>query len=77
MFSRIQKPDIHQKVVFIDDHIVWYGSINLLSFGSSEESIIRLDSREITVKLAEIAGKNDTEKVAENEPKKLRRITNV
>jgi phosphatidylserine/phosphatidylglycerophosphate/cardiolipin synthase-like enzyme len=47
----IQKPNIHQKFVIIDDHIVWYGSINLLSFGSSEESIMRLDSREIAVEL--------------------------
>ncbi|MDR3326811.1 MAG: hypothetical protein LBT04_01535 [Prevotellaceae bacterium] len=43
----------------IDDRIVWYGSINLLSFGSSEESIMRLDSREIAVELTEIAGKNE------------------
>jgi hypothetical protein len=55
----IQKPNIHQKFVIIDERIVWYGSINLLSFGSSEESIMRLDAREIAVELAEIAGKED------------------
>ena len=35
---------IHQKYAIIDDRIVWYGSINLLSFGASEESMMRLIS---------------------------------
>ncbi|MDD2647191.1 MAG: phospholipase D-like domain-containing protein [Eubacteriales bacterium] len=35
---------IHQKYAIIDDMIVWYGSINLLSFGTSQESIMRLSS---------------------------------
>lgn len=35
---------IHQKHAVIDERIVWYGSINLLSFGMSEESIMRLTS---------------------------------
>lgn len=35
---------IHQKFAVIDKIIVWYGSINLLSFGSSEESVMRLES---------------------------------
>ena len=33
---------IHQKFAIIDQKIVWYGSINLLSFGASQESIIRI-----------------------------------
>ena len=32
-------------------HIVWYGSINLFSFGSAEESIMRLDSPNIADEL--------------------------
>jgi superfamily II DNA or RNA helicase len=47
----IQKPNIHQKFVIIDDKLVWYGSVNLLSFGRSEESMMRLDSREIAAEL--------------------------
>ena len=35
---------IHQKYAVIDGSIVWYGSINLLSFGASRESIMRLCS---------------------------------
>lgn len=38
------KPAIHQKYAIIDETLVWYGSINLLSFGSSQESIMRLAS---------------------------------
>lgn len=35
---------IHQKYAIVDEKTVWYGSINLLSFGASEESIMRLVS---------------------------------
>ena len=49
--SVITKPNIHQKFILIDNRLVWYGSINLLSFGSSEESIMRLDSRELAAEL--------------------------
>ena len=47
----VQKPNIHQKYVTIDNRLVWYGSINLLSYGSSEESIMRLESRELAGEL--------------------------
>ncbi len=43
--------NIHQKFAVIDQKIVWYGSINLLSFGSAEESIIRLNSAMIAGEL--------------------------
>jgi phosphatidylserine/phosphatidylglycerophosphate/cardiolipin synthase-like enzyme len=42
---------IHQKFAIIDQKIVWYGSINLLSFGNSEESIMRLESFNIAYEL--------------------------
>lgn len=35
---------IHQKFAVIDERIVWYGSVNLLSFSASQESIMRLVS---------------------------------
>ncbi|MBN1906560.1 MAG: DEAD/DEAH box helicase family protein [Deltaproteobacteria bacterium] len=38
------RSNIHQKFAIIDQKIVWYGSINLLSFGDSQESIMRLDN---------------------------------
>jgi len=47
----ILKANIHQKFAVIDQRIVWYGSINLLSFGKSEESIMRLDSLNIANEL--------------------------
>ncbi|MDD4402423.1 MAG: DEAD/DEAH box helicase family protein [Desulfitobacteriaceae bacterium] len=47
----IFKSNIHRKFAIIDQRIVWYGSINLLSFGSSEESIMRLDSINIANEL--------------------------
>jgi phosphatidylserine/phosphatidylglycerophosphate/cardiolipin synthase-like enzyme len=38
------RSNIHQKFALIDQKVVWYGSINLLSFGNAEESIMRLES---------------------------------
>jgi len=45
------KANIHQKFAVIDQRIVWYGSINLLSFGSAQESVMRLDSPNIAQEL--------------------------
>jgi hypothetical protein len=50
----VQKHNIHQKFILIDNRIVWYGSINLLSYGSSEESMMRLESRELAGELEEL-----------------------
>lgn len=38
---------IHQKYAVLDGKTVWYGSINLLSFGTSQETMMRLQNREI------------------------------
>ncbi|MCX5855437.1 MAG: DEAD/DEAH box helicase family protein [Deltaproteobacteria bacterium] len=38
------KSNIHQKFAIFDQNIIWYGSINLLSFGRAEESIMRLEN---------------------------------
>jgi hypothetical protein len=35
----------------MDRKIVWYGSINLMSFGSAEESMMRLESHNIAYEL--------------------------
>ncbi len=48
----VLKENIHQKFAIIDEKISWYGSINLLSFGYSEESIMRLESSSIAHELA-------------------------
>ena len=45
------RSDFHQKFTVIDQSLVWYGSVNFLSFGSSEESIMRLESQEIAGQL--------------------------
>jgi len=38
------KDRIHQKFAVINQRLIWYGSINLLSYGASEESIMRTRS---------------------------------
>jgi phosphatidylserine/phosphatidylglycerophosphate/cardiolipin synthase-like enzyme len=43
--------NIHQKFAVIDRKIVWYGSVNLLSFGSARESLMRIESANIAREL--------------------------
>ena len=45
------KSNIHQKFAVMDQKVVWYGSINLLSYGSAQESIMRIDSANIANEL--------------------------
>ena len=50
----IERSKIHQKFAVIDRRTAWYGSINLLSFGNAEESIMRLESKGISEELLKI-----------------------
>jgi phosphatidylserine/phosphatidylglycerophosphate/cardiolipin synthase-like enzyme len=45
------KDRIHQKFAIMDQRIVWYGSINFLSYGTSEESIMRIENMDIAGEL--------------------------
>ncbi len=47
------KSDFHQKFTTIDNATIWYGSVNFLSFGSHEESIMRFESTDIAAELLE------------------------
>jgi len=49
--SVVFKSNIHQKFAVMDQKIVWYGSINLLSYGSALESIMRIESANIANEL--------------------------
>jgi len=48
------KSNIHQKFTVIDQRLVWYGSINFLSYGSAEESVMRLENSNIANELLKI-----------------------
>lgn len=41
------RPNIHQKFAVMDQKTLWYGSINLLSYGNAQESIMRIESANI------------------------------
>lgn len=45
------KSNIHQKFAIFDQKIVWYGSINLFSYGAAEESMMRIESTKIAYEL--------------------------
>ena len=47
----ITRTDFHQKFTIIDGQIVWYGSINFLSFGITEESVMRFTNHDIAGQL--------------------------
>ena len=49
--SVVFKSNIHQKFAVMDQKVVWYGSINLLSYGSAQESIMRIESANIANEL--------------------------
>ena len=50
----VSKANIHQKFAVIDQKIVWYGSINLVSYGSAQESLMRLESPNIAQELLKV-----------------------
>ena len=60
--SLILRPGIHQKYAIIDDRIVWYGGINLLSFGASKESLMRLVSGSIARELMKTEALNENQR---------------
>ena len=45
---------MHEHYAIIDNEIVWYGSMNLLSRGSEEDNLMRVVSREIAQELMEM-----------------------
>ena len=49
--SVVFKSNIHQKFAVMDQKTIWYGSINLLSYGSAQESIMRIESANIANEL--------------------------
>ena len=51
------RPGFHQKFTVIDSRISWYGSVNILSFGKSEESVMRLESLDIAGELIDPVAK--------------------
>ena len=58
----VYRPGFHQKFTVIDGRISWYGSVNILSFGKSEESVMRMESSEIAGELIDTVMK-ETEKM--------------
>ena len=55
-FTIRKRSGIHQKFTVIDQRLIWYGSINFLSFGTSEESVMRLESVNIAAELVGSVG---------------------
>lgn len=50
---------MHEKLVFIDDDVIWSGSLNTLSFSKSREHMERRKSPKVVAEYAEIMGLDD------------------
>ena len=54
------KEHMHEHYAVIDDSIVWYGSMNLLSQIKEDDNIIRVDNKEVATELMEMSfGRKD------------------
>ncbi|MBP1466247.1 hypothetical protein EYB53_011070 [Candidatus Chloroploca sp. M-50] len=42
-----ERPGMHEKVGVVDGHILWHGSLNILSHNESRESMLRFESAEL------------------------------
>jgi superfamily II DNA or RNA helicase len=47
----MEKKDVHQKFVVIDEKIVWYGSIHPLGYCKKHDNMMRIEGKEIAVSL--------------------------
>ncbi len=55
----IYKKGMHEKLVFIDDDIIWSGSLNVLSFSNTQEVMERRKNKEIFDSYAELMKINE------------------
>ncbi|MCX5653241.1 MAG: AAA domain-containing protein [Planctomycetota bacterium] len=61
----VHKRGMHEKLIFIDDNILWSGSLNPLSFSDTQEIMERRESREVvkdfagTLRLDDLVGEYD------------------
>ena len=49
-----QEPIMHEHYAIIDEEIVWYGSMNLLSGEKEDDNLMRVVSKEIAQEIMEI-----------------------
>lgn len=55
----VHKQRMHEKLIFIDDNILWEGSLNPLSFKDTEEHMERRVSKKVSADYARILHLND------------------
>lgn len=64
-----QEPIMHEHYAIIDEEIVWYGSMNLLSGEKEDDNLMRVVSKEIVLELMEITFGKNMQEVNEHESK--------
>lgn len=53
------KNNVQQKITIIDCQTVWYGNVNFLSYGKSEENLMRLESNDVAGELIDMVNNID------------------
>jgi hypothetical protein len=62
------RPSMHEKVAALDRRILWHGSLNILSHGSSTESMLRIASPELVASMLADLGLLEGPQVPEQQP---------
>ena len=60
---------MHEHYAIIDQEIVWYGSMNLLSGEKEDDNLMRVISKEIAQEIMEITFGRNLKEVNEHESK--------
>ena len=60
---------MHEHYAIIDEEIVWYGSMNLLSGEKEDDNLMRVVSKEIAQEIMEITFGKNMQEVNEHESK--------
>jgi hypothetical protein len=74
-----QRSGMHEKVASIDQHVLWHGSLNILSHNDSRESMLRFESSELVrevlrdIGIPEFSYEESSDKnVASHQPSEMR-----
>lgn len=73
----LTRPNLHEKLAFIDDKVTWMGSLNILSHSHTTEQMVRFDNTELTHMILEFSGVQFLFRKEEQEAKKAKRLEQI
>jgi len=73
----LTRPNLHEKLAFIDERITWMGSLNILSHSHTTEQMTRFENDELTSMVLEFNGVAALFRKEEREAKKATRMKKI